>query len=287
VEPSTEEERGGEDRLPQRARSTPLRFQVGTRVECHWDTCPQNWLSGTIEQLWIREDDWPEGTIAPYLVALDVVFGESFFVMLDDAACIRLLREGDPLHRFPILSQAGRSRYRGDARMEWLRPGHIDGIGEEANEVFRRCSGPESALLNEVERRLCGGLMFSICLVGIVLEEGCATSESRGALVRLFWNTLATRANLEALLRMCDAGVCTGSVRCYAIVLLGELTRQLSVWKIKMDDRRPLSSRLVGVYAKCLHDETKMRTSLLHNFANSEDPECPILRRPITLLMLC
>jgi len=47
----------------------PLRFVVGQKVFCRIGAT--QWAPGSIEQLWYREQGWPEGSWAPYKVLLD------------------------------------------------------------------------------------------------------------------------------------------------------------------------------------------------------------------------
>jgi hypothetical protein len=46
-----------------------LRFDLGQRVQCR--VGPTEWHSGTIIQLWYRENTWPPGSYAPYKIKLD------------------------------------------------------------------------------------------------------------------------------------------------------------------------------------------------------------------------
>ena len=50
----------------------PLRFAVGTRVECRIGPDPvTGWAKGEIIKHWYREEGWPEDSYAPYRVQLD------------------------------------------------------------------------------------------------------------------------------------------------------------------------------------------------------------------------
>lgn len=50
----------------------PLRFPVGTRVECRVGPHPvEGWAKGEVIQHWYRENSWPEDSYAPYRVQLD------------------------------------------------------------------------------------------------------------------------------------------------------------------------------------------------------------------------
>jgi hypothetical protein len=49
-----------------------LRFNLGQRVECRIGPDPvTGWSTGTIIELWYRDEDWPEGSYAPYKIELD------------------------------------------------------------------------------------------------------------------------------------------------------------------------------------------------------------------------
>mmetsp|Transcript_23110 Transcript_23110/g.33818 ORF Transcript_23110/g.33818 Transcript_23110/m.33818 type:complete len:196 (+) Transcript_23110:118-705(+) len=54
------------------AQLPALRFNVGQKVECRIGPDEvTGWAPGTITQLWYREQDWAEGSFAPYKVTLD------------------------------------------------------------------------------------------------------------------------------------------------------------------------------------------------------------------------
>jgi hypothetical protein len=49
-----------------------LRFDVGDRVSCRIGPDPvTGWATGTIIQLWYREPNWPDNSVAPYKIRLD------------------------------------------------------------------------------------------------------------------------------------------------------------------------------------------------------------------------
>ena len=65
-----------------RARETPLRFKVGTRVECCMGT--NQWEPGTVIKLWY----FTQGShVAPYQVELDE--GNLIFAPEDSDRCVR------------------------------------------------------------------------------------------------------------------------------------------------------------------------------------------------------
>jgi hypothetical protein len=80
--------RGEEAEWPPMQDELPaeLRFAVGTAVQCR--VGPEQWESGTISQLWYRENQWPEGAFAPYQIVLDD--GRAIFAPFDSDQVIRL-----------------------------------------------------------------------------------------------------------------------------------------------------------------------------------------------------
>ena len=72
-----------------------LRFAVGDRVECHYDS---RWLAGEVVALWWRHDSWGADQMdAPYQVRLTggPLTGELIFSPCDDDQCVRARgREG-------------------------------------------------------------------------------------------------------------------------------------------------------------------------------------------------
>ena len=67
----------------------PLRFEVGTRVECRIGADPvEGWAPGKVIQHWYRENSWPAGSYAPYKIQLDK--GMAIFAPGDTDQIIRL-----------------------------------------------------------------------------------------------------------------------------------------------------------------------------------------------------
>jgi hypothetical protein len=59
-----------------------LRFQPGQRVRCRMGPdAPQEFVDGTIVQVWYREPKWPKGDFAPYKIR--VAGGEYIFAPCD------------------------------------------------------------------------------------------------------------------------------------------------------------------------------------------------------------
>ena len=66
----------------------PLRFGLGTMVQCRTGSDPvTGWSSGSIIQLWYREEGWPPGQLAPYKIQLDD--GRNIFAPADQPEIIR------------------------------------------------------------------------------------------------------------------------------------------------------------------------------------------------------
>ena len=73
------------------ARRASLRFAVGDEVECK--TAQDEWSRGTVHSLLYRDDDLPQGVLAPYQVALaDKPKGRLMWVPQDDDEVIRSRR---------------------------------------------------------------------------------------------------------------------------------------------------------------------------------------------------
>ena len=81
-------------RVARCARETPLRFKVGSRVECCVGTNrgEAQWAPGTVIKLWYTEDSFAQGFYAPYQVELDE--GRLVFAPDDSDGCVR--REAPP-----------------------------------------------------------------------------------------------------------------------------------------------------------------------------------------------
>ena len=71
------------------ARRASLRFAVGDEVECK--TAQDEWSRGTVHSLLYRDDDLPQGVLAPYQVALADA-GGLIWVPQDDDEVIRSRR---------------------------------------------------------------------------------------------------------------------------------------------------------------------------------------------------
>lgn len=82
----------GADGSPRGSRGG-LRFGPGECVECFTEN---GWRSGTITELWYREDDWTPGRTAPYQIHLDARSGMASADVLAPADIPQLVRRADP-----------------------------------------------------------------------------------------------------------------------------------------------------------------------------------------------
>eukprot|EP00932_Pfiesteria_piscicida_P023063 SRR837773.98.p1 GENE.SRR837773.98~~SRR837773.98.p1 ORF type:complete len:500 (+),score=188.32 SRR837773.98:3-1502(+) len=64
-------------------KEQPLRFAVGSRVECNTG----QWMAGTVVGHWWRDPNWPASKKVPYQIKLDQ--GPTIFAPMDDDRCIR------------------------------------------------------------------------------------------------------------------------------------------------------------------------------------------------------
>ena len=77
---------GEEAEWPPEPEPQELRFAVGTHVLCR--VGPNDWAAGTVQKLWYRENQWPEGAYAPYKIRLED--GRDIFAPQDMDQVIRL-----------------------------------------------------------------------------------------------------------------------------------------------------------------------------------------------------
>jgi hypothetical protein len=92
-----------------------------------------------------------------------------------------------------------------------------------------------------------------------------SSDDDAGALVILFRKRIATPTNLEALLRMMDADVRTGSVRCVASSLIMVLGQMSSIYGLKMNDGSYFASCLVSCSSKSLEDDANLSKQIPHD----------------------
>ena len=85
------------------SKSTRLRFDVGSRVECF----AGEWHPGTVIKLWYTQASFEAGMCAPYQVELDK--GNIIFVPEDSNRCIRATdkEDVDPRYSVPMPPEDG------------------------------------------------------------------------------------------------------------------------------------------------------------------------------------
>jgi hypothetical protein len=132
---------------------------------------------------------------------------------------------------------------------------YVDKLALEVSQACKRSCVPESTL--SAEQSLTNALiMGTIGRIDEDLER--STDCNAGPTLLLFRRAIMTPSNLEAILRMIDADVHTGEIRCFAFHLLSNLTMSSdSIWNVKMNDGTRFSTCLISAYAKALDDETK------------------------------
>jgi hypothetical protein len=106
-------------------------------------------------------------------------------------------------------------------------------------------------------------ILSALCLFDQVLKG--RSDEKAGALLQLFRKRISTPDNLQALLRMIDADIQTGSIRCMAFEMITKLTEIPSIFDVKMIDGSSFSSNLIGPCAKVLDDEANTDREILHH----------------------
>ena len=75
---------------PAQLHAEPLRFKVGSEVECQMGT--EGWVPGVVVACWYREDDWPKHRPdAPYQVRLTAGADRVrlIYAPIDNNSCIR------------------------------------------------------------------------------------------------------------------------------------------------------------------------------------------------------
>jgi hypothetical protein len=160
-------------------------------------------------------------------------------VFLDDAA------------RFKTLQSVSSD----DSSIDRMKPQDIDLLGEEINAALDRCC-VRGTTVSENERKVNAFMLNSIERIHqrlLVNSRG-----DSGPMLRLFFKTIITHQNLEAILRMCDMEIRSGSVRCHAFSLVHRLTDlgDTSIWNVRMKDGKVFTLHLVSTYAKAMEDET-------------------------------
>jgi hypothetical protein len=118
--------------------------------------------------------------------------------------------------------------------------------------------------MTDEERKKNAEMMHCINSVDEVIAN--SSDDDAGALVILFRKRIATPTNLEALLRMMDADVRTGKVRCRASSLIMTLVASMSsIYGLKMNEGSYFASCLVSCCSKSLEDEANQSKQIPHD----------------------
>mmetsp|Transcript_60397 Transcript_60397/g.67545 ORF Transcript_60397/g.67545 Transcript_60397/m.67545 type:complete len:544 (-) Transcript_60397:39-1670(-) len=115
-------------------------------------------------------------------------------------------------------------------------------------------------------------LRFNIRHIRILLERKNKQGSSKEEIRLLLMKTMATPTNLKALMRMMDADIRTGSMRCDAILIMHQLVenKDLNIWSMMHhfghhDQQQPFTTKYMKVLGKILHDEAKTSTRVMHD----------------------
>jgi hypothetical protein len=135
----------------------------------------------------------------------------------------------------------------------------IDQLVEDIGGVLQRCRVDESTVSDE-ERHENEELIRCVARVFNAIHDRCET----GAIVLLFMKRISTPTNLEALLRMMDADIRTGGVRCVANNLMSILATMSFVLGLKMNGGSSLASCLVSCCSKSLEDDADQSKQIPH-----------------------
>jgi hypothetical protein len=150
------------------------------------------------------------------------------------------------------------------ANAERVEPRDIDQLVEEIGGVLQRCRVDESNISDE-ERKLNEEMTLCVNHLFDAIFDRCETNDaSAGAVALLLQKRISTPTNLEALLRMMDADVRTGIVRCRSSILIMILTSMGFVWGLKMNDGSYFTSCLVSCCSKSLDDEANQSKQIPH-----------------------
>jgi hypothetical protein len=140
-------------------------------------------------------------------------------------------------------------------------PHDMDQLLEDISGVLHSCRVDESNISDE-ERMKNEELMTCITWVHNTLQS--SSDVNAGAMALLFRKRIATPTNLEALLRMMDADVRTGIVRCVANNLITVLASIGSIYGLKMNDGSYFESCLASRCSKSLQDEADQSRQIPH-----------------------
>jgi hypothetical protein len=145
--------------------------------------------------------------------------------------------------------------------LDTLGPPDMDVLVEEIARALLHCCVSESTLSHEA-------IDVHICLVRAIAKVDESFYErADGAMLKFFRKSITTPDNLEALLRIVDADVRTGPVRCLALTELFKISQSGPIWSSKLKDGSSFSSRSYNTYAKLLDDEA---TKDIHHIEHCE-----------------
>jgi hypothetical protein len=130
---------------------------------------------------------------------------------------------------------------------------NMDGLIREIIQVLERCSKPEKTFSDE-ERADNLILIRRVFKVEKAIEA--IRAEEQKALLLLLRKRLATRDNLEMLLRMVDTDIQAGKIRCCAFAILGRMVHVDYVWSLKMKDGSYFATSYIVACCKALENET-------------------------------
>jgi hypothetical protein len=146
-------------------------------------------------------------------------------------------------------------------RSNMLSKKRTDELLEEVGRVLQRCCRPQTTRSDE-ERKEDDELLTRVNYVMISIGK----ISDNGALLKFFSTSICTPANLDALLRMLDADIRAGRVRCLAFnILMKLLGLNNRVWGMKMMNGTYFSSGLIGTLSKALDDEAKKDKEIPHD----------------------
>jgi hypothetical protein len=147
------------------------------------------------------------------------------------------------------------------ANADKVDPRDMDQLVEAIGRALQCCRVDESTV-SDKERELNEDMMAFIHKVDQIIRK--RSDDDAGALVILYRKRIATPTNLEALLRMMDADIRTGLVRCVANKLILNLSSMTSIYGLKMNDGSSYASSLVSCFSKSLEDDAKQDRQIPH-----------------------
>jgi len=164
-----------------------------------------------------------------------------------------------------------------------LRPQDIDGLVSEFGGIFESVAKSLiQSYLPQIQKDKWEHFMRIVRFVVFDLSAMCHLDDNLFAKMRLLLKSTATPINLEALLRIMNTDVRTGSIRCNAIIIMDQLvgSADLCIWSMKLgiDGQENFSTEYLKVLGKILHQEATRGDSILHCYSdNVHDKRCKCL----------